>query len=269
MVHGFALGKSDRPPIDIYPGIFTEVEFTFDRPGTYMFYCTRWCGPNHWRMRGTIEVRGSVEEIQEQMTPLYLQLGLDIDAEHTAEVIPGQIPNATAGTEMEIQLSPKYYSRDYYRTHSPAAVWNELRADSTTALLSDDQVWNLVAAIWLSNTSDQMLDQGRRLYAVNCAACHGTAGDGRGVMANSQAEHSRLDESSISSHEIVLLTDFRDPVKMLSASPALLQGKILRGGMGTGMPYWGPIFSETQIWALVDFLYTYQFQYEGSIIHEP
>jgi len=26
---------------------------------------------------------------------------------------------------------------------------------------------------------------------------------------------------------------------MLGASPALLHGKIVRGGMGTGMPYWG------------------------------
>lgn len=26
----------------------------------------------------------------------------------------------------------------------------------------------------------------------------------------------------------------------------MLQGKILRGGMGTGMPYWGPIFTEEQ-----------------------
>jgi hypothetical protein len=30
--------------------------------------------------------------------------------------------------------------------------------------------------------------------------------------------------------------DFTDPARMLGASPALLEGKILRGGMGTGMP---------------------------------
>ena len=32
--------------------------------------------------------------------------------------------------------------------------------------------------------------------------------------------------------------DFTDSSQMLGASPALLQGKIIRGGMGTGMPYW-------------------------------
>ena len=48
---------------------------------------------------------------------------------------------------------------------------------------------------------------------------------------------------------------------MLGASPALLQGKIVRGGMGTGMPYWGPIFTDEQIWSLVAYLWTFQFQY--------
>lgn len=53
--------------------------------------------------------------------------------------------------------------------------------------------------------------------------------------------------------------DFSDPQRMLAASPALLQGKILRGGMGTGMPYFGPLFTEEQTWALVAYLWTFQF----------
>jgi mono/diheme cytochrome c family protein len=52
-----------------------------------------------------------------------------------------------------------------------------------------------------------------------------------------------------------------DPAKMLDASPALLQGKILRGGMGTGMPSWGQIFTEEQTWDLVAYLYSFQFEY--------
>ena len=55
--------------------------------------------------------------------------------------------------------------------------------------------------------------------------------------------------------------DFTDANRMLAASPALLQGKIVRGGMGTGMPYWGPIFTQEQIWSLVDYLWTFQFDY--------
>ena len=56
--------------------------------------------------------------------------------------------------------------------------------------------------------------------------------------------------------------DFTDPERMLGASPAVLQGKILRGGMGTGMPMWGSIFTEEQIWDLVSDLYSFQFEYE-------
>jgi mono/diheme cytochrome c family protein len=54
--------------------------------------------------------------------------------------------------------------------------------------------------------------------------------------------------------------DFSDPKRMLGASPALLQGKILRGGMGTGMPMWGVIFAEEQIWDLIAYIYSFQFE---------
>ena len=33
------------------------------------------------------------------------------------------------------------------------------------------------------------------------------------------------------------------------------------GGMGTGMPMWGSIFTDEQIWTLVGYLYTFQFNY--------
>jgi mono/diheme cytochrome c family protein len=49
---------------------------------------------------------------------------------------------------------------------------------------------------------------------------------------------------------------------MLGASPALLQGKILNGGMGTGMPNWRPIFDDRQVWNIVAYLCTFQFQEE-------
>lgn len=59
--------------------------------------------------------------------------------------------------------------------------------------------------------------------------------------------------------------DFMDPKQMIGASPALLQGKILRGGMGTGMPMWGSIFTPEEIWDLVAYLYSFQFEYQGEI----
>jgi mono/diheme cytochrome c family protein len=43
----------------------------------------------------------------------------------------------------------------------------------------------------------------------------------------------------------------------------LLQGKIIRGGMGTGMPAWGTIFDDEELRALLDYLWTFQFSDEG------
>ncbi len=58
--------------------------------------------------------------------------------------------------------------------------------------------------------------------------------------------------------------DFTNVQTMLAASPALLQGRIIRGGMGTGMPYWGPIFTEAQTWSLVGYLWAFQFEFWGG-----
>ena len=51
--------------------------------------------------------------------------------------------------------------------------------------------------------------------------------------------------------------DFTDPKNLLGTSPALLEGKIIRGGMGSGMPYWDPIFTPQQIDVLVGYLYSF------------
>lgn len=56
VVHGFAIGQSPWLSVEVMPGKWTTTTLVFDRPGKYTFYCTRWCRPNHWRMRGTIEV---------------------------------------------------------------------------------------------------------------------------------------------------------------------------------------------------------------------
>ena len=59
VVHGFAVGQMEMQSVDILPGKVTDITLNFDKPGIYTFFCTRWCGLNHWRMRGTIEVSGS------------------------------------------------------------------------------------------------------------------------------------------------------------------------------------------------------------------
>ena len=53
--------------------------------------------------------------------------------------------------------------------------------------------------------------------------------------------------------------DFTDPGQMLSASDAVLQGKILRGGMGTGMPEFGSLYTDDEMWAMAAYVRTFMF----------
>ncbi len=247
VMHGFAVGQTGWPAVDVKPGQMTEVTLTFEQPGTYTYYCTRWCGPNHWRMRGTIEVTGDEGEetavTQPASPPLYVELGLDIDAPHDVDVQLDGLPSAARGAALDVNLPPGYSSREVYLTQSPFAVWQALSSAAETADLTDSQVWDLVAAIWQAQTTDEQVQLGQTLYAQNCAACHGSGGAGDGVFGQA------FDPAS----------DFTDAQNMLGASTAVFDGKIRRGGMGTGMPYWGTIFTDEEIEALVAYLWTFQF----------
>jgi|SRR5579859_7155592 len=252
VAHGFAVGQTDWPAVMVMPGQVTETVLTFDKPGTYTFYCTTWCGPNHWRMRGTIEVTGPAAPQVAGNLPLYLRLRLDIDAPHQATHLPTQEPSAARGATLAGVVPVQYLAPANYSLRSPAQVWRALRTQPALSAATDDQVWDLVAYVWRQNTTPQALAEGAQLYAANCAACHNATGDGMGVYVTSTQAH-------IGTGMTKMPADFTDASMMLGASPALLQGKIIRGGMGTGMPSWGPIFTEDQTWALVAYLYTFQF----------
>jgi len=259
VVHGFAVGQMDMQSVDILPGQVTEVTLTFEKPGIYTFFCTRWCGVNHWRMRGTIEVSGSRADPESATVPLYVTLGLDMDAPHEVRVIPSGQPSAISGQQLVTNVLIDQ-STAYYLSHTPYQVFEELNSTS----LTESERWDVVAYIWESNTTPESLASGQRLYAQNCAACHGENGAGDGVFADdlkATGESSALTMAGAEDMMIQTPVDFTDPARMLGASPALLQGKILRGGMGTGMPMWGSIFTEKQIWDLIEYLYSFQFEY--------
>jgi mono/diheme cytochrome c family protein/plastocyanin len=262
VMHGFAVGQMDMQSVNIEPGKVTDVTLTFDKPGVYTFFCTRWCGLNHWRMRGTIEVGGSNSGPKPASTPLYVALGIDLDAPHKAPIVPSDRPSAGNGQHLAADFDiSKFSTPDFDRTNSPYQTYESL---SSTGL-TDSEKWDLVSYIWQSNTTPETLANGKQLYAQNCAACHGESGGGNGVFADDLAEAGESSMQTMSGSEAMSRqtpADFIDPGRMLGASPALLQGKILRGGMGTGMPMWGSIFTEKQIWDLVAYLYSFQFDYE-------
>ena len=259
VVHGFAVGQMDMQSVDVLPGKVTDITLLFDKPGIYTFFCTRWCGLNHWRMRGTIEVSGSSSAPEPVSVPLYVTLNLDIDAPHDAPVIPSSQPSAISGEQLSTNL-PIDRSTDYYRANSPYQIFDQL---SNTAL-TETQRWDVVAYLWQSNTTKESLANGGQLYAQNCAACHGENGTGDGVFADDLAASGESSMQTMTGADNMMMqspVDFTNPTRMLGASPALLQGKILRGGMGTGMPMWGSIFTEEQIWDLIAYLYSFQFNY--------
>lgn len=256
VVHGFAIGRSDFEPLEVEPGRMTEATVTFGQPGTYTYYCTRWCGVDHWRMRGTIEVSGpDSATTRTSARPLYELLGLDIDADHSSAVVPLRRPSAERGEAISVTIPDAFQTPEYHRTHSPVEKWRALRAAPETERLSDQEIWDLVARLWEHAVTPAAIERGASLYAANCSACHGESGAGDGVMAPIVAQRAQ----ARSGPDAPGPADFTDPVRMLGAAPALLQGKIIRGGMGTGMPNWGPILTEAETWALVDYLFGFQF----------
>jgi mono/diheme cytochrome c family protein/plastocyanin len=262
VVHGFAVGQMDMESVDVEPGKVTNITLTFDRPGTYTFFCTRWCGVNHWRMRGTIEVDGlAVKPEPAPSIPLYVTLGIDIDAPHESAAIPDNQPSTLRGKELASKLNiEEFLTPEVYRAHSPYQVFESLGSTR----LSDSEKWDVVAYIWQSNTTPEALINGKELYAQNCAACHGQSGAGDGVFADDLAAAGDASMQSMSGSMSMMMqtpVDFTDTSRMLGASPALLEGKILRGGMGTGMPMWGSIFTEQQIQNLIAYLYSFQFEF--------
>lgn len=261
VIHGFAIGQMEMDAVNIEPGKVTELEITFDRPGTYTFYCTRWCGVNHWRMRGVIEVEGSGGQSESAQIPPYVALGLDIDAAHNAPVTPAARPSAVRGEQIALgfDLSP-WQNPETYRASSPYQMFARLGSTS----LRESEKWDVVSYIWRTNTTAQALANGQQLYAQNCVACHGEGGDGNGVFADRLAPVGEASMQSMTGAGDMMMqrpSSFTDSSHMLGANPALLHGKILRGGMGSGMPMWGSIFTDEQIWELVSYLYSFQFDY--------
>lgn len=255
VVHSFAVAKQDMSPVDVEPGKVTALTLLFDKPGTYTFYCTRWCGANHWRMRGTIEVSGETTgDSNEAGPPLYVQLGLDIDAPHPAKVTPARTPSAARGASLDLAIGEVLLGPEAYMSKSPIDVWLALRDAPELAHLDDAALWDAVAYGWRQKTSAPALALGAALYSQNCAACHGENGAGDGIFA--QAGETAT--NGLLGHSVEPPTNFRDPA-LLAASNALMQGKILRGGMGTGMPAWGAILTDAELQALLDYLWTFQF----------
>lgn len=120
----------------------------------------------------------------------------------------------------------RFNNPDFYRANSPYQVFEALGSTGP----SDSEKWDVVAYMWQSNTTPGALSNGKELYAQNCAACHGENGAGDGVFADDLAAAGEASMHSMNCAMGMLmqtLADFSDTQRMLGASPALLEGKIL------------------------------------------
>ena len=283
VVHGFAIGRMGVDVGPIEPGKTATVEFVADQAGEFTFYCTTWCDPNHPRMRGTLEVR-DIGKASAPPSASAQDVALrDLDMPRDAGVIPSARPSAQRGGVLYAERCASCHrgrgqgsarglaigEREFLRDVSPVEVYQRLGGDAaepasrpsspqsatsassvkreaTHALFtrgwSDQDRWDAVAYLWSLGTTPDRVDLGRRLFSRNCSACHGEWGAGDGPGGKSQPKRP---------------ADFTDVRRMLAGTSSLYRAKIRRGGMGTGMPYWGNIFTEEELAALVDYLWTF------------
>ncbi len=251
VTHGIAIGPGlgvDLGEVD--PGHMKEVTLTFDEGGTYTFYCNTWCSPNHWRMRGVIEVRDVSNIIPAaQHDPVIDKLtaeGVDIDdtvhnggQSNRSQKMDNVQPSAQRGASVISQLDvpPELKDMDWRRSHSQQQALALLLVDNSNASTSD--LVDAVAYLWSGNVNPVTLSSATKLYNKNCAACHGQTGSADGPIAGQTA---------------VKPIAFADLTYMWMRRDDVLYAKIRRGGMGTDMPNFGPLFSPEETWALVDYL---------------
>jgi mono/diheme cytochrome c family protein len=256
VVHGLAIPGLGVNVDEITPGKVVEVEITPEHPGRYAFACIRWCSADHWRMRGVIDVTGpAADALPTEPPPLYQQFGIDLDVmPPTPQALPAGKPSAAIAAQLGRELPAQLADPPARRGLAPADGFALLRNDAANRDLSDADVWNLIAWAWLMDAPAEELDRAQALYSRDCAACHGVEGKGDGPAGKDLPGMAKMDPMLPAGP-----TDFTDAGPRLARSDAFLQGKLLRGGMGTGMPEFGSLYTDEELWAMVSYLRTFLF----------
>lgn len=259
VVHGFEIPALGIKVDEILPGHVEQVDFVAPRAGRYPFACTRWCSVDHWRMRGVIEVVDPTNPNPPFPTvalPLYQQMNIDIDALHPAENLPVQRPSASRGALLNLTLPGDL------RTLSPSDLFGRLKGDPSLKASNNAQLWDAVAFAWKRSAGDDAIRRGQTLFARDCAACHGESGRGNGPAGRDLPGLTAMQTAGQMMPGVKRgPADFTDASRMLGASDVLLQGKILRGGMGTGMPEWRSLYSDQDMWDVISFIRSFVFDY--------
>ncbi len=116
-------------------------------------------------------------------------------------------------------------------------------------LMAEEISWMKEAAPPSPAVNDQLVAQGAQLFAENCSACHGTAGDGAGVCAPFMAPQPRDFTSGTFRFKTTPggeMPSDSDVFKTVSA-----------GLHGTGMPPWRFLLTDQERWAVVHYIKTF------------
>lgn len=254
VTHGVAIGPGlgvDLGHID--PGRVKEITLTFEQPGTYTYYCNAWCSPDHWRMRGTIQVIDPARPAYvppaspDPVIEALVAEGVDLDSQHgdghdADRSLPLQRPpSARRGLQLlsQMRIPADVYDPLWRRSHTPAQAL--ARLTETNPQAAPDELIDLIAYLWTMDVTPTELAAAKVLYNKNCAACHGQFGGGDGPAAETTAEKP---------------VAFADPAYMFEMRSDVLYAKTRRGGMGTDMPNFGTLFTPEETWALVEYLWT-------------
>jgi mono/diheme cytochrome c family protein len=109
--------------------------------------------------------------------------------------------------------------------------------------LGEMEMWDVLYYEWTFATSPDQTAEGEMLFNENCVSCHGAAGDGSGLPG---------------------AANFTDQQFVANRNPDKFFQSITGGVDGTAMPAWGETFTEDQIWALVNYVWTFAYEYPGG-----
>jgi mono/diheme cytochrome c family protein len=86
VLHSFYIPELGVGPIDVKPGVMTDVAIENPKPGVYTYYCTSVCGACHYFMRGTVRVADASGVVPPDTRPE--PLGCDARGDETTAARP-------------------------------------------------------------------------------------------------------------------------------------------------------------------------------------
>jgi mono/diheme cytochrome c family protein len=146
----------------------------------------------------------------------------------------------------------------------PKAAYGANRGSPT---LRDREIWDAVNYVWTFSTTPAMIAQAKEIYegravdiggrSATCAGCHGTAGDGRGGALSGE-----MAARVWGWGQQVGAGIFTDVNLMAQRKPAELFQRIADGR--GDMPSYRGKLTEAEIWALVDYVRTFMWDYRPA-----